>query len=89
MSAFHWARIQAMGLAVRFDAIYLSHEIGCLKPAAEAFRLALDGMALPPGEVLFLDDGAVNVEAARDLGIEFIAPLARWTGPCGRRLPAP
>lgn len=70
MSAFQWTRIQAMGLPARFDAIYLSHEIGCLKPAAEAFRVALDGMALPPGEVLFLDDGAANVEAARALGIE-------------------
>jgi FMN phosphatase YigB (HAD superfamily) len=31
--------------------------------------MALDGMALPPDQVLFLDDGAANVEAARDLGL--------------------
>ncbi len=70
MSAFHWTRIQAMGLPARFDAIFLSCEIGWLKPAAEAFHAALDSMALPPGEVLFLDDGATNVQAARALGIE-------------------
>jgi putative hydrolase of the HAD superfamily len=70
VSAFHWTGIQAMGLPARFDALYLSHEIGCLKPAPEAFRVVLDGMALPPGEVLFLDDGAANVQAARALGIE-------------------
>ena len=58
------------GLPARFDALYLSHEIGCLKPAPEAFRLALDGMALPSGEVLFLDDGAANVDSARALGIQ-------------------
>ena len=69
-SAFHWSRIRAMGLPVRIDAIYLSHEIGCLKPAPEAFHVALDGMALPPGEVLFLDDGAANVDSARALGIQ-------------------
>jgi putative hydrolase of the HAD superfamily len=70
MSAFHWNQIHAMGLPARFDAIYLSHEIGCLKPAPEAFQAALDGMALPSGEVLFLDDGAANVQAARTLGME-------------------
>jgi putative hydrolase of the HAD superfamily len=70
MSAFQWTRIQAMGLPSRFDAIYLSHEIGCLKPAPEAFQAALDDLALPPGEVLFLDDGSANVQAARALGIQ-------------------
>ena len=70
MSAFQWTRIQAMGLPARFDRIYLSHEIGCLKPAPEAFWVALDGMALSPSEVLFLDDGTANVQAARALGIE-------------------
>ena len=70
MSAFAWTRIQAMGLPARFDAIYLSHEIGCLKPAPEAFWTALNGMGLPPSDVLFLDDGVANVEAARTLGIE-------------------
>jgi putative hydrolase of the HAD superfamily len=78
MSAFHWTRIQAMGLPERFDTICLSHEIGCLKPSPEAFEAALDGMALTPGGVLFLDDGAANVKAARALGIE--AHLVRGPG---------
>jgi putative hydrolase of the HAD superfamily len=68
--AFQWTRIQAMGLPARFDALFLSHEIGWLKPAPEAFQAALAGMALSPGDVLFLDDGAANVEGARALGIE-------------------
>jgi HAD superfamily hydrolase (TIGR01509 family) len=44
-------------------------EIGFLKPSPEAFLTALDAMALPPSEVVFLDDGAANVDAARRLGL--------------------
>lgn len=68
-SAVHWERIVAMGLADCFEFIYLSHETGCLKPAPEAFLVALKGMGLPAAEVLFLDDGAWNVDAARSLGM--------------------
>jgi HAD superfamily hydrolase (TIGR01509 family) len=70
MSALHWNRIKAMGLPARFEATYVSHEIGYLKPSQEAFQIALNGMALPPAEVLFLDDGAANVKAAIALGMK-------------------
>ena len=67
--AVHWEKIQAMGLLDRFDRLCLSHQIGHLKPAPEAFAIALEGMDLPASEVLFLDDGLRNVEAARSLGM--------------------
>ena len=70
ISTYHWTRIAAMGWPERFDALYLSCEIGYLKPSVEAFRVALDGMRLPPAQVLFLDDGQANVSAARSLGME-------------------
>jgi putative hydrolase of the HAD superfamily len=70
MSAFHWTRIAAMGWPSRFDAVYLSCQIGHLKPSVEAFQVAFDGMKLPAAEVLFLDDGQANVAAARALGME-------------------
>jgi putative hydrolase of the HAD superfamily len=70
MSAFHWSRIAAMGWPQRFEAVYLSCEIGHLKPSVEAFQVALDGMQLPASEVLFLDDGQANVAAARALGMD-------------------
>ena len=54
----------------RFDQIFVSHEIGYLKPASEAFEVALGGMQLRPSEVLFLDDGQRNVDAAKALGME-------------------
>ncbi len=68
-NAVHWDRITALGLAGRFERTYLSHELGCLKPADEPFLLALKDMALSPSEVVFLDDVAKNVDAARALGI--------------------
>jgi glucose-1-phosphatase len=68
-SAVHWDRIQTMGLVDRFDQTYLSHRIGCMKPAAGAFLVALEGMGLSPSEVLFLDDGLRNIDAAVKLGM--------------------
>jgi putative hydrolase of the HAD superfamily len=67
--AVHWDKIRAMGLVDRFDQTYLSHEIGCLKPATEAFLVALEGMGLSPSGVLFLDDGLRNIDAAAKLGM--------------------
>ena len=64
-----------MGLSDRFDRMYLSHRIGCLKPAPEAFSIAIDGMGLSPSDVLFLDDGLRNIDAAAKLGMH--AHLAR------------
>jgi glucose-1-phosphatase len=58
-----------MGLVDRFDQMYLSHQIGCLKPDTGAFLVALEGMGLSPSHVLFLDDGLRNVEAAAKLGM--------------------
>jgi len=74
-SAVHWEKILAMGLVDRFDQMYLSHQIGCLKPATEAFLIALRGMGLSPSDVLFLDDGLRNIDAAARLGMH--AHLAR------------
>ena len=70
MSALHWQRIVSMAPLERFDTICVSHEIGFLKPSNQAFLTALSRMALSPGKVLFLDDGAANVDAARELGLK-------------------
>ncbi len=74
-SAIHWEKIRTMGLVDRFDQTYLSHQIGSLKPASRAFLVALEGMNLSPPDVLFLDDGLRNIDAAAKLGMH--AHLAR------------
>jgi len=69
-SASHWERIEAMGLAHRFERLYLSHQIGQLKPSRQAFETALEDLAVAPSAVLFLDDIQSNVSAARAIGLQ-------------------
>ncbi|MCB0016159.1 MAG: HAD-IA family hydrolase [Anaerolineales bacterium] len=64
----HWKDIQVLGLAEKFEHVYLSHEIACLKPSREAFGIALTGMGLKAADVLFLDDSLKNIEVAQSLG---------------------
>ena len=68
-SAVHWEKISEMDLVDRFDQAHLSHQIGYLKPSTEAFLVSLEGMRLSPSDVLFLDDGLRNIEAAVKLGM--------------------
>lgn len=72
MSARHWEKVVAMGLPDRFDFLCVSHETGLLKPSPRAFEHALRRVALPPHDVLFLDDGTANIEAARRLGMSAV-----------------
>lgn len=63
-----WSRRYAAELAV-FHAIHCSHELKARKPEVAAFTMVLDHHDLVPAETLFVDDLAVNVEAARDVGL--------------------
>ncbi|MDF2630937.1 MAG: putative hydrolase [Symbiobacteriaceae bacterium] len=55
-----------------FDPVVLSCEAGRRKPEPEAFQLVLDRLGLAPAEVVFIDDVAPYVEAARQLGLKGI-----------------
>jgi len=52
-----------------FDACYLSYECKMMKPDPAFFRLMLDAEKVKPEDMLFVDDGARNIEVARSLGI--------------------
>lgn len=55
-----------------FDYKFFSAELHLVKPDRRIFEFALNEMNLSPGEVLFIDDRAPNVSAARSLGLKAI-----------------
>jgi putative hydrolase of the HAD superfamily len=59
----------ALGYADLFDGAFYSYEMRVAKPDPAYFRVVLERLGLPAGEVLFVDDNAANVEAARSAGL--------------------
>lgn len=57
------------GIDSLFDGLYFSHEMGRVKPDAEAFDFAIDALDCPRERVLFLDDNQINVDGARAAGL--------------------
>lgn len=56
-----------------FDVIVDSSEIGCRKPAPQAFQAALHALGMSdPSTTLMIDDFSVNVEGARKVGMQAI-----------------
>lgn len=58
-----------------FDAVYYSHLIRLRKPDREIYEYVLADTGLVPEETVFFDDMEVNVEAARQVGIQGILHL--------------
>ena len=57
-----------------FDKLYLSYEIGTTKPHKEIFEYLLKDSGINPEETLFIDDGAANIEAGKNLGMHVFQP---------------
>lgn len=69
-SAAHWVHVEATGLTNKLDHLFLSHEIGHLKPDHQSFQAAVDGLQLPAEEIIFFDDNMQNVHAANAFGLK-------------------
>lgn len=52
--------------------IFVSYELGLLKPDVEIYKLVLEKLTAKPEEVIFVDDKLKNVEAAKSIGIKGI-----------------
>lgn len=55
-----------------FDLVHWSWQRGLLKPEPRAFTQTLELMGLPARKVVFVDDMNMNIEAARELGLDTI-----------------
>lgn len=53
-----------------FDALFLSFQIGHMKPGEQIFRHVIEALGTTPDQIAFFDDGKRNVEAARQLGMQ-------------------
>lgn len=58
-----------LNLFSRFDHLFFSCDVRRVKPEPQIYQHCLSLLGLSPGEVLFLDDKAENVEGATQLGI--------------------
>ena len=55
-----------------FEKVYYSHEIRLRKPDKEIYQFVLKDSHLDAPETVFIDDALVNVEAAKELGMQAI-----------------
>lgn len=60
------------GLSVNdyFDKCYLSYELGIAKPQEEIYQHIIKTEGINANQILFIDDGAVNIETAKRLGFK-------------------
>ncbi len=78
ISAVHWPIAEGYGLFDRVAHVFASFRMGAIKPDADFFAMALEGVGASPAEAVFFDDNVVNVEGARACGIE--AHVVRGVG---------
>ena len=57
------------GLEQLVDVVVYSHEIGVAKPDPRAYLVLCERLGVAPEELVFLDNRAPNVGAARSLGV--------------------
>lgn len=71
--AYRWTHMRdELGHPDRFDALYVSCELGVTKPDPDYFRAILRAEQVEPGEALFIDDAPHNVESAAGLGLNAV-----------------
>ena len=68
-----WARtgdFSEAGLPIThyFDKLYISYEMKCTKPGRLIFEKMIEDSGIHPSESLFVEDGLLNLQTARELG---------------------
>lgn len=84
-NALHWQRFDRESqLAGLFDTVLASFLTGRMKPDADTYRHAVEVIGFAESEILFLDDNASNIAAAREHGLK--AELTRGPGQAEQHL---
>lgn len=69
-NTLHWERICShLDFEEEFRSNFLSWRLGLLKPDREIFEHVVEALDCRPGEIVFLDDNQLNVDAAASVGI--------------------
>jgi len=69
-NALHWSRIMhEMAFESYFDHHFASHLIDRIKPDHDVFAHVIQALGVRPDEMLFVDDNAINIDAARRCGL--------------------
>lgn len=55
-----------------FSGRIYSHEVGCMKPSPEIYRIAIETLSLEPAETIYIDDLEANCAAGREAGLHAI-----------------
>ena len=80
---------EVLGYGELFEREYYSCHLGVTKPDQRYFRAILSDLALPPDQVLFIDDRQANVDSARHVGLHaFTFHLAAGKDDLHRQLAA-
>jgi putative hydrolase of the HAD superfamily len=70
IDVMHWKESPLYNL---FDDVIFSYEVGCIKPQAEIYNIALSRMNAKPEECIFIGDGGSNeLKGAKELDIKTI-----------------
>ena len=69
-NAAHWEQLARLGMLDAFHLALGSHQLGVRKPHPAIYREAIRRLEVEPLTVLFFDDSAANVDAARATGMQ-------------------
>jgi len=70
-NAIHWERDDTAGvLDPLIHSVFLSYRTGLVKPEPAAFEDVLEKLEAIADQVLFLDDNLLNIDAARQCGMQ-------------------
>lgn len=62
--------IDGLGISNHFDSIFVSGELGMMKPDQRIFQHVAHDLGLDPGEMVFFDDKQSNVDGAIRAGMQ-------------------